>query len=293
MVNLELYKVFCAVAGKGSLTKASEELFISQPAVSQAIKQLEKQLGGKLFNRTGKGMQLTENGKALYAQVKSALDTIKVAEDNFTADGAPLETLKICASDTVFNYCLMPAIKIYHERFPQVKLQLISCTSSETIERLKDGTADVGFINLPVYDDKISIIGVATTLHDGFFAGQKYKALSENKIALANLQEYPLLMLETPTVTASAVIDFALSCGVHLYPEIEFGSLELATASAVNDMGVACIPVEFVKNELSSGKLVEIKTEPQLPARAIGIAVKKDGNHSEEVEEFLKLINEK
>jgi DNA-binding transcriptional LysR family regulator len=58
-------------------------------------------------------------------------------------------------------------------------------------------------------------------------------------------------------------------------------------------MGVACIPIEFVKNELDSGKLVEIKTEPQLPARAIGIAVKKDGNRVKEVDEFLKLINEK
>ena len=62
MVNLELYRVFYVVAKCGSLTKAAEELFISQPAVSQAIKQLETQLGGKLFNRTHKGMELTETG---------------------------------------------------------------------------------------------------------------------------------------------------------------------------------------------------------------------------------------
>ena len=62
MVNLELYKVFYTVAKCGSLTKAAEELYISQPAVSQAIKQLETQLGGRLFNRTRKGMELTEPG---------------------------------------------------------------------------------------------------------------------------------------------------------------------------------------------------------------------------------------
>ena len=71
MVNLELYRVFYTVAKSGSLTKAAEELFISQPAVSQAIKQLEQQLGGKLFNRTRKGMELTETGgKQIFESVE-------------------------------------------------------------------------------------------------------------------------------------------------------------------------------------------------------------------------------
>jgi DNA-binding transcriptional LysR family regulator len=71
MVNLELYRVFYTVAKCGSLTKAAEELYISQPAVSQAIKQLETQLGGKLFNRTHKGMELSDaGGKQIFATVE-------------------------------------------------------------------------------------------------------------------------------------------------------------------------------------------------------------------------------
>ena len=62
MVNLELYRVFYAVAKCGSLTKAAEELYISQPAVSQSIKQIEAQLGGTVFNRTHRGMELSETG---------------------------------------------------------------------------------------------------------------------------------------------------------------------------------------------------------------------------------------
>ncbi len=292
MVNLELYKVFCAVAKKGSLTKASEELFISQPAVSSAIKQLEKQLGGKLFTRTRNGMELTENGKAIYLSVKDALNTLRSVEEKFAKMVNKTGSLKICASDTVFNYFLLPFIKEYHKNYPSVKLQLISCTSTETLERLENGTADIGFINLPVQNDKVLLTGVAMTLHDGFFAGDKYFNLANEKIPLSNLQDYPLLMLEIPTVTARAVVDFALTQGVQLVPEIELGSLELATASAVNNMGIACIPKEFVKKEIEDGKLKEIVTEPPLPARAIGIALPKNGA-SDETSEFLKIIHAK
>ncbi len=293
MVNLELYKVFCAVAKQGSLTKASEELFISQPAVSQSIKQLERQLGGKLFERTRNGMELTENGKALYDAVKDALRALSSAEEKFTLAQSSTGSLKICASDTVFNYYLIPFIKAYHDKYPSVKLQLISCTSSETIEHLKNKTADIGFVNMPFSSDKIELLGIAMTLHDGFFAGDKYFSVCEDKMPLSRLQDYPLLMLETPTVTASAVIDFAKSQGVHLVPEVELGSLELAVASAVANMGVACVPKEFAQNELLAGKLKEIKTEPSLPARAIGVVALKGADISPDASNFLQIVGNK
>ena len=73
MVNLDLYKVFYTVAKCGSLTKAADELYISQPAVSQAIKQLEAQLGVSLFTRTHKGMELSaRSGKQIFAKVEEA-----------------------------------------------------------------------------------------------------------------------------------------------------------------------------------------------------------------------------
>ena len=113
MVNLELYRVFYTVAKCGSLTKAAEELYISQPAVSQAIKQLETQLGGKLFNRTHKGMELSETGgKQIYPIVEQALKLFSSAESKYaefkdTATGI----VRICASDTVSTHFLLPYIK--------------------------------------------------------------------------------------------------------------------------------------------------------------------------------------
>ena len=108
MVNIELYRVFYTVAKCGSLTKAADELFISQPAVSQAIKQLESQLGTSLFNRTHRGMELSvQGGKLIFKQVEEALALLDAAENKLielktTASG----TIRVGATDSIFSYIL-------------------------------------------------------------------------------------------------------------------------------------------------------------------------------------------
>ncbi|MBO5286051.1 MAG: LysR family transcriptional regulator [Clostridia bacterium] len=292
MVNLDLYRVFYTVAKCGSLTKAAEELYISQPAVSQAIKQLETGLGGKLFNRTHKGMELSEGGKKIFSTVEEALNLLSTAEAVYTEySNTATGSLKICVSDTVCNAFLMPILKEYHTNYPNVKLQLINCTSSETVELLKNNKADVGFINLPAPDKDIKVLNVVMPLHDGFFCGEKFFGLTNEVLPLGKLQDYPLLMLESPTVTAKAVLNFASSQGVQLVPEIELGSLELMTELAVKNMGIACVPQEFVKKQVELGLLKEVVTEPSLPVRAIGMALPKSAEMTFAVKEFIKAVN--
>jgi len=293
MVNLELYRVFYTVAKCGSLTKAAEELFISQPAVSQAIKQLETQLGGKLFNRTHKGMELSDTGgKQIFPIVEQALKLFEEAESKYselkdTATGI----VRICASDTVATHFLLPYIKEYHEKYPDVNLILLNGTSSDTIELLKNNKGDVGFVNLPIDDSDINLSNTVMQLHDTFVASDSFSELFNDIVDLKRLQDYPLLMLELSTATRQAIVSFAHSQGVHLHPEIELASMELMTELAKNGIGIACIPREFVKHELENGTLKEIKTNPSLPLRAIGLALPKHENMIFAVKEFVKLLN--
>lgn len=292
MVNLELYKVFYTVAKCGSLTKAAEELYISQPAVSQAIKQLEKQLGGPLFNRTHKGMELTDTGgKQIFAHVEQALKLFEQAERKYselkdTATGI----VRVCASDTLLVKYLLPYIKQYHEKYPDVNLILLHCNSAQTIDLLKSKKGDVGFVNLPVDDSDINLISNVMQLHDTFVANEKFSELFDKKIDLKMLQDYPLLMLDLSTATRQAIVSYAHSQSIHLHPEIEFGSLELMAEIAKIGMGIACVPREFVKKELEEGSLKEIKTTPSLPTRAIGVAVPKTDNMTFAVKEFINLV---
>ena len=292
MVNLELYRVFYTVAKCGSLTKAAEELYISQPAVSQAIKQLERSLGGNLFNRTHKGMELSETGgKQIFPLVEQALKLLDNAESKYaeikdTASGV----VRICASDTVATHFLLPYIKKYHEKYPNVNLILQNGTSSETIELLKNKKGDIGFVNLPIDDSDISLMNTVMRLHDTFVASDRFSELTESTVDLRKLQDYPLLMLELSTATRQAIVSFAHSQGIHLHPEIELASLELMTELAKTGIGIACIPKEFVSHELKSGALKEIKTNPALPTRAIGLALPKNENLTFAVKEFLNMI---
>lgn len=296
MVNLELYKVFYTVAKCGSLTKAAEELYISQPAVSQAIKQLESQLGGQLFNRTHKGMELSETGgKQIFSTVEKALKLFEEAENKYaelkdTATGV----VRICASDTVSTHILLPIIKEYHKKYPDVNLVLQNGTSNEIIDLLKNNKGDIGFVNLPIDDSDINLSSTIMQLHDTFVASKDFLELTDGVVDLARLQDYPLLMLELSTATRQAIVSFAHSQGIHLHPEIELASLELMTELAKTGIGIACIPREFVRKELDIDKsLIEIKTTPTLPSRAIGLALPKGEGMTFAVKEFIKMINEK
>ena len=156
MVNLELYRVFYTVAKCGSLTRAAEELYISQPAVSQSIKQLESQLGVPLFDRRHRGMELSaQGGKIIFAEVERALELLCEAENRLAQlQSSAVGTIRIGASDTIFEYFLADKIVEFHERFPSVKIELMADFTPDTIEKLKANRCDVAFVNLPITIDE-------------------------------------------------------------------------------------------------------------------------------------------
>ena len=293
MVNLELFRVFYTVAKCGSITKAAEELFISQPAVSQAIKQLENQLGGKLFNRVSRGMELTENGgKQVFEYVEKAINLLEKAEGKFSElNETAVGSLRISAPDTVITHILMDYIIKFHEEYPNVNVSFLNSTSRETIESVKSGKADIGFINLPINDFDVAFTGQMCELHDVFVASESFKELKGKKLTLSSLSNYPLLMLEQNTSTRQEFISFTNTLGVDLTPEFELGSLELCVEMAKSGLGIACVSKEFVKEELKSGKLFEIDVEPALPVRAIGIILDKNKEINYTLSKFLKLLN--
>ena len=126
-VNLELYRVFYVVAKHKHMTKASEELLISQPAISQSIKKLEDQLGGTLFLRSNKGMELTSEGKMFYEYVKGALELINNAENEFTSfKDLSKGEIKIGASTTLTKIVLMNTITSFHKKYPSVEINIIN-----------------------------------------------------------------------------------------------------------------------------------------------------------------------
>ncbi len=278
MVNLDLYKVFYTVAKSGSLTKAAEELYISQPAVSRSIKQLETQLGITLFTRTHRGMQLSANGgKLIFAEVEKALNLLSDAENRITEmKTSATGTIRIGASDTIFEYFLADKIVDFHERFPAVKFELLADITPDTIEKLKAEKCDVAFVNLPIPPEPdLTLYGNCMRLNDVFVAGDKFAELKGEETTLEELKKYPLILMEENTVSRKSLDNFFHSVGIEMNPSIEVGSWDLMKRLVIKGMGVGVIPREYVAQLLDEGTLFEVQTDVALPVRSVGMLLPK------------------
>ena len=295
MVDLDLYRVFYTVAKCGSLTKAAEELYISQPAVTQAIKQLESQLGGKLFNRVSRGMELTETGgKQMFDIVEQALKMLDSAEDRFRERrNIATGQIRIAAADTIVTHFLMRYIKKYHEIYPNVNIIFKNSTTKEALDMIKSNKADIGMVNLPIYDKDVIMTGQTGIIEDIFVASDKYKELFDKNLSLRDLPDYPVLMLDGTTSTTKEINDFFDSMSIKIVPEFEAGSIELLIEMAKNGLGIACVPRRYVLDELAKKELREVKVTPSLPLRATGVIIRGEiEEHSFAVKEFIKVLDD-
>lgn len=292
MVNLDLYRVFYTVAKCGSLTRASEELYISQPAVSQSIKQLETQLGVKLFNRTHRGMELSaQGGKLIFSEVEHALELLNEAENRIeemktTATGS----LHIGASDTIFEYFLADKIVSFHNQFPKVKIELVADLTPDSIDKLKADRLDVAFVNLPIAEDnELELFGNCMRLNDIFIVGEKYKELvTEGTMSLMKLKKYPLILMDKNTVARRTLDGFLSTHGVELEPSIEVSSWDLMKQLVSAGMGIGVIPREYAMRRLLNEELYELKTDPVLPTRSVGMLLHKNRPVSYALHSFIE-----
>ena len=294
MVNLELYRVFYTVAKCGSLTRAAEELYISQPAVSQSIKQLENQLGIQLFNRTHRGMELSaQGGKAIFADVERALGLLNDAENRIAQmKTSATGTIRIGASDTIFEYFLADKIVEFHEKFPAVKLELVAGFTPDTIEKLKANRCDVAFVNLPItVDNELQLHSNCMRLNDIFIASEKFAELKGETIPLEKLKKYPLIMMDPETVARRSLDNFLQSLAIDVQPAMEIGNWDLMKRLVLRGMGIGVIPREYAMRRLQDGSLFEVKTDPVLPTRSVGMLLPKNASVSYALQAFINMFH--
>ena len=203
-INYELYKVFYYVAISLSFSDASKQLFISQSAVSQSIKVLEKKLGITLFIRSTKRVQLTPEGETLLRHIEPAMNLIKRGEAQLMeASNLGGGQLRIGASDTICRYYLVPFLNKFHKTYPNVHIKVTNQTSTKCVDLLEMGQVDLIVTNYP--NSRLSHGDHIRTIHsfkDCFIASSRhYKELMGKKLHLKDLLEYPIMMLDRKNTT--------------------------------------------------------------------------------------------
>lgn len=274
-VNFELYNVFYVAANCGSLTKAAKNLFISQPALSQSIKQLEEQLGGRLFVRSSKGMTLTYEGKIMYEYVKQALLLLEIAENKFTQlKELTIGEINIGAGDSISKYFLMEFLVKFIKEYPSIKINVKNRTSDKTLTLLKQGKIDMGFVNLPIEDKNVEVTH-CKDINDCFICNKAILNKLPAKASAEDLVKYPLVMLENKTTSRKYVNEIFNAHNIKLEPVMELCSIDLIVDAVNKGVGIGCVTREYIEQDISKGDVFEIPLTFNMPKRALGIVTMK------------------
>lgn len=277
MVNLDLYRVFYTVAKKGSLTKAAEELYISQPAVSQSVKQLENQLGVTLFNRTHRGMTLSEEGgMRIVDKVERALRLLEEAEKEVGETGGQKRgEIRLSAPEEVVRYVLADKIAAFAKKFPSVRIRLTNVGEEGAADAVRLGEVDAAITLKPcLCSSDVLAYSAGIDLKCVYLGGKKYaEKLESVRCGRAargkTVEEYA--EKNVPLIAASGEDE----CGA----VISGVSTETAKELAASGAGAVLMPEIYAKKEIDEGRLFVLPMTPPRGAEKrlfIAVSTKKE-----------------
>lgn len=290
--NLNLYYIFYVTAQCGNITKASQALFISQPAVSKAIKKLEENLGTPLFRRTSRGVSLTEDGQLLYRHVEDAFSSLNAGED-FLARRRRLgiSRLRIGASTTLCKYILLPCLQSFIQEHPHVRVT-ISCQSTyQTLSLLEERKIDLGLIGEPQSLGTGYVFLPVQSITDTFVSTRSYLKnlkIRENNTDL--LQTAAFMLLDEENITRQFINTLLQEQQISLRNVLEVSTMDLLIEFARIGLGIACVIREFVHEDLQKGRLCEVPLGIRFNPRQIGIVYRREDEEYTAIKEFLRGI---
>lgn len=294
-VDLNLYKTFYIVAKCNNFTKASEELCISQPAVTQAVKKLEDQLNVELFQRSNKGIALTEVGELVYYYAEHLVNLAKSNENLISQIKTSQEKIiNIGVPTHIGTFYFVKFFKKFNENHPNVKIRIFNKKSEEMLKMLLKRELDVVIdTDMSSIDNETIKVRKVMDLDGCFVGNKKYKVLSENGVITPNeLIKYPLILPSSTTYNRKMIDYFFDKKNILLEPLIEVNSSSISKEIINQGIGIGWMIKEFVMDDLIVGNLYEIKVDIDNIITPLSIAYHKKYN-SNIVLEFIKYFDRK
>lgn len=293
-VNLEYYRVFYQAAVTGSITLAAEHLCISQPAVSQAVRHLEGELGTKLFLRTPKGVRLTREGEMLYVYVKRGIESIRDGEEMLKQLKC-LDTgvIRIGASDMTLQFYLLPYLEQFHEQYPKIKVMVSNGPTPETIDALENGGIDFGIVSTP-FDERNGLCSIPVKeIENIFIAGNRFRGeLEGRELEYGELQLYPCIFLEKKTSTRRFMDSCLEREGICLEPEFELATSDMIVQFVKRNLGIGCLMSEFAGEALRQGDVFALRFRKKMEKRSFCLITSSKNPLSPAAQKLLKALRE-
>ena len=269
-INYDYYRIFYAVAQCRSFTRAAEVLKNNQPNITRCMKNLEQELGCKLFHRSNRGITLTPEGQRLYRRVAAAVEEIQLGEEEIRQDGS-LEsgTLSISASEAALHMVLLDKLSAFRVQYPGVHLRITNETTPQSIERLRNGESDFAVITAPQITDRNLQQTELLRFREVPVCGPAYSEVAARRCTLADLARYPLVCIGQDTSTYAFYQSFFTSNGVTFRVDVEAATMDQILPMIEHGLGVGFYPEQLVAPKIAQGELFCIPLDVAVPERSI------------------------
>jgi len=288
-------KVFRSVAANLSFTKAANELFITQPAITKNIQALEKEIGLRLFSRIGNKITLTPAGKVLF-EYANKLSTMKIDLDNRLNSFKEEKTgvLRIGASTTIAQYIIAEVLAKFHKKFPSVKIFLTSGNSEKIAAALLNGEIDLGIVEGKV---KSHDIHYTKFISDELVAvvSQRNNLIVKNEITLNELTKIPIVLRESGSGTLEVFEHAIRNKKIKLSSLniiMQLGSTEAIKQYLETDNCLGFISIRAIEKELKKGTLRKIKVRNFQIKRTLDFIMPQGSSFSAMAVQFIKLAGQ-
>lgn len=270
-INLNLYKTFYETAKYESISTCAKKNFISQSAVSKAIKKLEENLNTQLFYRNSKGIVLTDKGKELLFYIEQAYNNFQIAERVMLES----ETLKrgkisIGVPSQIGSFYIFKDIAKFHKEYPNIEITIISKSTSQLLTLLESHEIDFIIDTSPINTklDDIKIIPLKT-VNNCFVKKSNYKTKKITKVK--DLENIPLILPIKGTNNRKE-LDFVFDKNnVTIQNIINIHTSEMIISAIREELGIGYVIYDLVKNELETKEFELIELKEELPTITINL----------------------
>ncbi len=289
-ISFDYYRVFYYVAKYGSISQAAEALMNNQPNISRTIKNLESELNCRLFVRSRKGVELTQEGEKLFSHVSAAVEQIQYGEEELCLERSLAKgVVTIGASEIALRCFLLPVLKDFRQKYPGVRIRVLNHSTPQAISALKHGLVDLAVVTTPTSDAESIVYREICEVHEIPVCGTAFSELAGRQITLAELTKYPLISLFKQTKTYEIYSEWFRQNDCVFSPDIEATTADMILPMVINNLGIGFVPEQFLDNFLSK-ELILLDVRETVPVRKICLLKRKNQSMSAAGREMERMI---
>ena len=257
-MDLGQLEAFVQVASQHSFSRAAEALFLTQPSVTARIQALERDLGERLFERSGRGVRLTEVGACFLPHAERVLQALHAGRDAIDSlRNLQSGSLILASATTVSTYLLPGLLKTFRSRFPRVEVSVKTGRSEQVLQMLLADEAQVGLVRA-VYHQDIETRGL---IEDELVlvTNAEHELVGHGSVTVEQLGDHPFIFFESNSSYYSLAQGLFRQHGVVPRTQMELDSMEATKKMVEEGLGIALLPRIAIERELENGSLREVE----------------------------------